>query len=218
MRGFGLFHDRKDAGGRLAEALDPYRTEDPLILAIPRGGVEVGCQVALRLRAELDILVARKLPLPGDPEAGFGAVAEDGSMFLIEPLAAMIGPAMVEQIIRRQKREILRRIEILRKGRPLPPLQDRTIVLVDDGIAMGSTIRAGIAMCRNQRARRVIAASPVAGPRTAEELAEVADAVVILEKPLLFRAVAQVYEDWYDVSDEEVLRIMDEYHQAGDVP
>lgn len=215
---FPVFHDRKDAGLRLAEALNSYRKDNPLVLAIPRGGVEVGFHVARRLDAQFDVLVARKLPLPHNPEAGFGAVAEDGSTFLIEPMATRIGPDMVRRIIRQQKQEIQRRIDVLRKGKPLPPLQDRTIILVDDGIAMGSTIRAGIAMCRNQQARRIIAASPVASPWTAEELAGIADGVVILEKPAFFRAVAQVYENWYDVSDEEVIRIMDEYRKAGKVP
>lgn len=213
-----VFHNRKDAGLKLAEALSPYRKDEPLVLAIPRGGVEVGFHVAMGLDAPLDILVARKLPLPGNPEAGFGAIAEDGSLFLVEPLATRIGPDMVAQIVRRQKQEIQRRIEILRKGEPLPPLRDRTILLVDDGIAMGSTMRAAIAMCRNQGARWIITASPVASPGMAAELARIADRVVILEQPVFFRAVAEVYEHWYDVSDEEVLQIMDEYHRARQVP
>ncbi len=208
-----MFRDRKDAGRRLADALRPYRRFDPLVLAIPRGGVQVGVQVALGLDAPLAILVARKLPLPGNPEAGFGAIAEDGSTFLIEPLAATLGPEVVEETIRQQKREIQRRIDVLRAGEPLPPLGDRTVIVLDDGIAMGSTIRASIAMCRHQKPRRIIAAAPVASPATAEQLKEIADEVVILEKPLLFRAVAQVYENWYDVSDEEVRRILDEHRK-----
>lgn len=208
-----MFRDRKDAGLRLAEALKPCQEQHPLILAIPRGGVEIGYQVALALDAPLAILVARKLPLPGNPEAGFGAIAEDGSTFLIESLAATLGPEVVEETIRRQKREIQRRIEVLRAGEPLPSLSDRTVIVLDDGIAMGSTIRASIAMCRHQEPRRIIAAAPVASPVTAEQLKKIADEVVILEKPLLFRAVAQVYENWYDVPDEEARRIMGEYRR-----
>jgi len=208
-----MFRDRKDAGLKLAEALKPYRKHDPLVLAIPRGGVEIGFHVALALDAPFAILVARKLPLPGDPEAGFGAVAEDGSTFLIEPLAATLGSAVVDETIRRQREEIRRRIEVLRAGEPLPSLRDRAVIVLDDGIAMGSTIRAAIALCRNQKAQRIIAAAPVASPTTTEDLKRIADEVVILEKPRFFRAVAQVYEHWHDVSDEEVLRIMDEYRR-----
>ncbi len=210
-----VFRDRKDAGLRLADALQPYQQGNPLVLAIPRGGVEIGFHVATRLHAPLSILIVRKLPLPDNPEAGFGAVAEDGSTFFIEPLAAALDPTVVEEIIDQQKREIRRRIEVLRNGAPLPGLENRTVMIVDDGIAMGSTIRAGIAMCRNQRAGRIIVGSPVASPSTADDLARIADAVVVLETPLFFRAVAQVYENWYDVSDEEVIRIMAEYERLG---
>lgn len=209
-----MFRDRKDAGRRLAEALQSYRQEHPLVLAIPRGGVEVGVQVALGLEAPLAILIARKLPLPDNPEAGFGAVAEDGSTFLIEYLAAALGSARVQEIIRAQTQEIERRIQILRQGEPLPPLEGRTVIVLDDGIAMGSTMRAAVALCRNRRAASVVVAAPVASPSIAGEFEKLADDVVILETPVMFRAVAQAYENWYDVSDEEVIRIMDEYRKA----
>jgi predicted phosphoribosyltransferase len=208
-----VFRDRKDAGSRLAGVLEAYRQEEPLILAIPRGGVEIGFHVAVGLEAPLAILVVRKLPLPGNPEAGFGAIAEDGSTFIVEHLARALGPERVEEIVRQQKQEVRRRIEVLRAGEPLPPLAGRTVIIVDDGIAMGSTIRAGITMCRNQSAGKIIAAAPVAGPETARELKTVADEVVVLETPPHFRAVAQVFESWYDVPDEEVIRIMEEYRR-----
>ena len=198
-----MFRDRKDAGLRLADALQPFKQENSLVLAIPRGGVEIGFHVALRLDAPLAMLVARKLPLPGNPETGFGAVAEDGSTFLIERIAARLGPQLVAQIIRRQRQEIERRIHTLRRDEPLPPLGGRTVIVLDDGVAM----------CRTQKVKRIIAAAPVASPSTADELAEIAD--VIIEKPMYFRAVAQVYEDWYDVSDEEVIQIVDEYRRIN---
>jgi putative phosphoribosyl transferase len=210
-----MFRDRKDAGRRLAGALRCYRRAHPLILAIPRGGVEVGIQVALGLEAPLAILIARKLPLPDNPEAGFGAVAEDGSTFLIEYLAAALGPAQVQEIIRQQTQEMERRIQALRRGEPLPPLKGRTVIVLDDGIAMGSTMRAAIALCRHRQAGKVVVAAPVASPSIAVELRELADDVVILETPAMFRAVAQVYVDWYDVSDEEVVQIMDEYRKTA---
>jgi predicted phosphoribosyltransferase len=209
-----MFRDRKDAGRRLADALQSYRQEHPVVLAIPRGGVEVGVQVALGLEAPLAILIARKLPMPDNPEAGFGAVAEDGSTFLVEYLAAALGSARVQETIREQMQEIERRIQVLRRGEPLPPLKGRTVIVLDDGIAMGSTMRAAVTLCRNHGAGKVVVAAPVAGPSTAAELRKLADDVVILETPVTFRAVAQVYENWYDVSDEEVIRLMDEYHKA----
>lgn len=206
-----MFRDRRDAGEQLAEALEPYKGENPVVLAIPRGGVEVGFHVARRLDAELAALVVRKLPLPYNPEAGFGAVAEDGSTFLFEEMARSLPQETVEQIIHEQKEEVQRRVKALRRNRPLPHIRGRTAIVVDDGIAMGSTVRAGVAMCRNQQAEKIVVAAPVAGPSTAEDLMHIADEVVILEKPSLFRAVAQVYQNWYDVPDEEVIAHLDQF-------
>lgn len=208
-----MFRDRREAGLRLAGALAPFKQENPLVLAIPRGGVEVGCHVAAGLDATLAILVVRKLPLPTNPEAGFGAIAEDGSTVMVDLVANAMTPETVQEILRQQRREITRRVEVLRQGRPLPEIEGRTAILVDDGIAMGSTIRAAVAMCRNRKAGRIIVASPVAGPTTARDLRQIADEVVILETPASFRAVAQVYENWYDVSDDEVLAIMRRYER-----
>lgn len=206
-----MFQDRQDAGQKLAAALNAYKQKNPLILAIPRGGVEVGYHVAKRLEAQLAILVVRKLPLPVNPEAGFGAVAEDGSTFLFEDMAAALTPKIVEEVIQKQKQEVQRRVEILRNGEPLPDIQGRTVILVDDGIAMGSTVRAAITMCRKRQAQEIVVAAPVASPATVEELAELVDKVIIIEQPRLFRAVAQVYENWYDVPDDEVKGIMNEF-------
>lgn len=206
-----MFQDRHDAGQKLATALDAYRQEHPLVLAIPRGGVEIGSCVARQLEAELAVLVIRKLPLPRNPEAGFGAVAEDGSTFMFEHMAAALGPKVVEDIIHSQKEEIRRRVQMFREGTPLPEIARRTVILVDDGIAMGSTIRAAIAMSRNRNAQKIIVAAPVASPSTARELTELVDDVVVIEKPSLFRAVAQVYANWYDVPDQEVVRIVHDF-------
>ncbi|MHC4621083.1 MAG: phosphoribosyltransferase [Planctomycetota bacterium] len=206
-----MFEDRKDAGQKLAEALDAYREQNPLVLAIPRGGVEVAYHVAKRLGAEFSILVARKLPFPDNPEAGFGAVAEDGSTFILDYAARHLSPHTVEEIKKEQTFEIKRRIETLRKGEPLPQIIGKTVILVDDGIAMGSTMRAGILLCRDRKAKEIVVASPVASSSTAAAFEKIADGVVILEKPRLFRAVAQVYVNWYDVSDEEVIGIMESW-------
>ncbi len=208
-----MFRDRKDAGRQLAESLQIYRQDNPQILAIPRGGIEIGYHVAGELDAPLEAIVVRKLPLPENPEAGFGAIAEDGSVFLFEHMTAALADGTPERIIEEQKKEVQRRIQVLRRGRPLPAMRGKAVIIVDDGIAMGSTIRAAITMCRANQAGRIIVGAPVASPSVTEELKDLADHVVILERPALFRAVAQVYENWYDVPDEEAVNLLEDFRQ-----
>lgn len=203
------FKDRRHAGRLLAGKLETYRDERPLVLAIPRGGVAVGIEVANHLGCDFEMIVVRKLPFPDNPESGFGAIAEDGSTFLQDRFAAAVPKNARDRIYETQKMEIRNRIETLRKGRSLPPMADRTVILTDDGIAMGSTMRAAVRMCREQNAGRVIAAAPVSSPQTRTEFESIADEVVILTTPAFFQAVAQVYENWYDVSDQEVLALLE---------
>lgn len=203
-----MFEDRKDAGRKLARALAKYKGQDVAVLAIPKGGVEVAYEVAKYLDVDLSLLVARKLPYPHNPEAGFGAVAEDGSTFIFERAAEWVGPRRIEKIKKQQRREIIRRIAVLRKGKPLPEISGRTVILVDDGLAMGSTMRAAVALCKNKNAGKVVVAVPVAGAEVADEIAQTVDELIVLEVPPFFQAVAQVYRNWHDVSDEEVLEIM----------
>jgi predicted phosphoribosyltransferase len=214
--GRNMFEDRKDAGQKLARALEEYRGRNVLVLAIPRGGVELGYQVAKYLQADLSILVSRKLPFPDNPEAGFGAVAEDGSTFIHRDAARWLSERIIDEIIRAQKQEIIRRIAVLRKGKPLPEMVNRTVILVDDGIAMGSTMRVSIMLCKNKKAGKIVVAVPVSGERVAEEIAGMVDEIVILEKPRPFRAVAQVYKNWYDVSDREVIETMEKWYSEKD--
>jgi putative phosphoribosyl transferase len=208
-----MFEDRRDAGQKLAEALSAHVGEQPLVLAIPRGGVAVGYQVAKHLKSDFSIVVVRKLPLPDNPEAGFGALAEDGSAYFVDRALQALPSDATSQIVEEQELEITRRVDVLRQGRPLPTIKDRTVILVDDGIAMGSTMRAAILLCRNRQAKEIVVASAVAGASVAADLEESADHVIILETPVLFRAVAQVYASWHDVSDEEVLEIMETWAQ-----
>ena len=203
-----MFNDRKDAGQRLAQALIKYKNNNVLVLAIPMGGIEVGYYVAEKLGAPFSVIVVRKLPFPQNPEAGFGAVAEDGGLFLLNNFDFGINPSLVKEIIERQKIEIKRRIEILRDGNPLPELIDKTVILVDDGIAIGSTMRASVRLCKNKKAKSIIVATPVGGPEIAKKLVEISDDVVILEQPDIYRAVAQVYRQWHDVSDEEAVKLI----------
>jgi putative phosphoribosyl transferase len=203
-----MFDDRADAGRKLARALVAYRDKNPLVLAIPRGGVEVGAVVAVSLNADFSLLVSRKLPFPDNPESGFGAVAEDGSLYLHESAGALLDAGVIERIIEEQLQVIARRIEILRNGSPLPALRGRTCILIDDGLAMGSTMRAALMLCKKRAPARIVVAVPVAGTRAKQVTAEQADEVIALETPAHFRAVAQVYRNWRDVSDGEVLEIL----------
>jgi len=203
-----MFEDRKDAGRQLAGALKKYRNKNAVVLAIPKGGAEAGCEVAKYLKADFSLIITRKLPFPDNPESGFGAVAEDGSAFIYEDAAGYLNRNEVEQIKLQQKEEIKRRIKVLRDGRPLPDIKDRTVIIVDDGVAMGSTMRASILLCRKRSPARIIAAAPVSSKSMKMILSKEADEAVILETPSYFYAVAQVYRNWYDVSDEEAARIM----------
>ncbi|MFW6129170.1 MAG: phosphoribosyltransferase [Candidatus Aminicenantaceae bacterium] len=203
-----MFQNRTDAGKKLAEALEHYKNKGVLVLAIPRGGVEVGFQVAKHLGADFSVLISRKLPFPDNPEAGFGAVAEDGSTVILKEPSFLISEQKIKEIVSKQKQEITRRVKVLRKGKALPKITGRTVILIDDGLAMGSTMRAAIKLCRNKEAQKIVVAVPVAGGHVASEIDKIADETVFLKIPRFFQAVAQVYENWYDVPDEEVLEIL----------
>jgi predicted phosphoribosyltransferase len=211
-----MFRDRKDAGKQLARALEKYRGTDTLVLAVPRGGVEIGYEVASALELDLSVIVTRKLPFPDQPEAGFGAVAEDGSSYVHEEAMRWMEPSDVKRVTEQQKEEIARRVQLYRGGEALPSVSGRHVILVDDGIAMGSTVNASILLLKKGGAEKITVASPVAGPEVAERLEKAADEVVVLERPAAFRAVAQVYENWYDVPDREVLDILDRWKKRGD--
>ncbi len=206
MKGGSLmFEDRKDAGKRLAESLEKYRDHEATVLAIPRGGVPVGFQVANELDKEFSILVSRKLPIPDNPEAGFGALAEDGSQYILSDADRWIPEEMIGKIVEEQKKVIQERISNLRDHRRFPDIEGKTVILVDDGIAMGSTMKAAIEMCKNRKAEKIVVAVPVSGTSTAREISGLVDELIVLETPPNFQAVAQVYNNWHDVTDQEVI-------------
>jgi len=206
-----MFKDRKEAGNKLALKLDKYKNQNVLVLAIPRGGVEVGFEVAVYLNSDFDILVSRKLPIPYNPEAGFGAIAEDGSAYIYKDASLWVQKNEIERIKKEQINEIKRRIEVLRGGRPLTAVESRVIILIDDGLAMGSTMRASIQYCRNKNAKKVIVAVPVSGEDVFYEIKQLVDDAYILEMPYNFMAVAQAYLNWYDVTDEDVIELMEKW-------
>lgn len=181
-----------------------------LILAIPRGGVVVGAEVAAALAAPLDIVIPRKIAAPFNDELAVGAVTEDGTILTDRRLIARLDIAEdhVEAEARRQLAEIRRRMDLYRGPRPLPEVAGKTVILVDDGIATGYTVRAALQSLRQRCPARLILAVPVAPPGALQELGSLADQTVCLESPEFFMAVGQFYEDFYQTSDDEVIGLL----------
>lgn len=203
-----MFEDRKNAGKKLAKTLEKYKGKDIIVLAIPRGGVEVGYQVAKHLNSSFSLLISRKLSFPHNPEAGFGAIAEDGSTFIFDDAYKWLAKNKIKEIKSQQREEIARRIKVLRDGKSLPKIKNRIVILIDDGLAMGSTMRAAISLCKNKKAKKIVVAVPVAGRDVAKKIGKMVDEIIALEMPILFQAVAQVYRNWYDVTDSEVIDLL----------
>jgi putative phosphoribosyl transferase len=214
-----MFTNRRDAGKQLAKKLAHYQDDNSLILAIPRGGVPVAYEVVKKINAELSLVIARKLPFPNNPEAGFGAIAEDGSTVFLNSAIVNLTMEMIQTIVNAQKADIQRRIKILRGGQPMPSINGRVTILVDDGIALGSTMRASIKMCTKSKPAKLVIASPVCSPELGRALKQMkaVDEVIILEQPRFFRAVAQVYEQWRDIPDHEVLEIMRQWKKEAQI-
>ncbi|OPY67029.1 MAG: putative phosphoribosyl transferase [Syntrophorhabdaceae bacterium PtaU1.Bin034] len=203
-----VFADRAEAGRKLAERLLDYRgREGLLVLALPRGGVVVGFAVAEMLKASLDVFIVRKIGFPGQPELAIGAVAETGVRVVNDFLLSHYGipQSYIEQQNEVLKKEIAKRIELYRNGKNLPPLKGRTVILVDDGVATGSTMKAAIETLRKAELERLVVAIPVAPLDTAEELEDMADDFICLLMPDDFIAVGAYYEDFRQTTDEEVV-------------
>jgi len=205
------FYNRRDAGIKLGRILErQFKDTNPLVLGIPRGGVEVAYEVALILRGKLSVLITKKLPHPLQPELAIGAAAEDGSVFL-GSLAHGWEPDTIRDIVNRQLNEIQSRIQRFRKGKPLPEMRGRTVILVDDGIATGSTLVPAIKLCKSKKAAQLIVAAPVSGRNYISEINSLADQVVIAIQPPDLSSVGEVYRDFKNLSDTDVVRILDDY-------
>ena len=204
------FVDRHDAGRRLAAELLPYATEQPVIIALPRGGVPIAVEVARALDAPLDVLAVRKLGAPGNPELGVGAVAEDGTGVLDQRSAEMLGmtQAMLDATLARESEELRRRVEAYRDGRAPIPVNGRTVIVVDDGLATGLSDLAAVRALRKRGARRIIVAVPVGSDESVSMLEEEADQVVCLVIPRRLFGVGMWYRDFSAVSDEQVLALL----------
>lgn len=214
-----MFKNREEAGERLAAELGQYR-DDPsaVILALPRGGVAVGYRLSLALHVPLDILLTRKIGAPGNPEYALGAICETGALFWNEPAVSAF-PLSAEDLTRAadsEKIEIARRIGLYRQGAPLTEVTDRTVILLDDGLATGATFLASIAAIRQLKPRRLIGAIPVGPPDTVREVAQQVDQLVVLSTPEPFYAVGNFYADFAQVEDRDVLRYLQLAREALD--
>lgn len=209
-----VFVDRRDAGFEVGKLLEEkYKDRNVLVLGIPRGGVVIAYEVATLLNGELSVVITKKLPHPIQEELAIGAAAEDGSVYLME-FAKQLDTDAVQKILQDQQEEIQSRIRRFRNGEPLPDMRGRIVIIADDGIATGSTIVPAIRLCNNCGAAKVIVAAPVSGDEYVSEINDLADEVVIVEKPGMFYAVGQVYEDFHHLSDEEVIRLLDDFERS----
>lgn len=206
-----IFHDRYDAGRQLAAKLMPYAgRKDVIVLALPRGGVPVGFEVAKALNVPLDLLLVRKLGVPGQEELAMGAIASGGVRVLNPRVVEMFQPSdeVLDRVTEKASRELERREHVYRDNRPPPAVRGQTVILVDDGLATGSTMRAAITAVRNQEPASLVVAVPVCSSNTCDEIRGLVDRVVCLTAPDSFYAVGQCYQDFSQTTDAEVLELL----------
>jgi len=199
-----MFKNRKDAGTQLAESLKEYiGQENVLVLALPRGGVVTGVEIANRLNTPLDVLIVRKIGHPWQPELAVGAISETGSIVYNEEVVSSVG--VTKEYLRgeaaRQREEIARRQQLYRGGRKLVNLRGKTVILVDDGVATGATMKAAVETLKHEQVGKLVVAVPVAPPSTAAELQRMVDVFVCLAMPEDFMSVGSYYEDFKQVTD-----------------
>ncbi|MDW7739180.1 MAG: phosphoribosyltransferase [Bacillota bacterium] len=204
------FTDRFEAGRRLAEKLSVYRGKDPLILAVPRGGVTVAEPIRKALGGELDLIITRKIGAPHQNELAIGAVTGDGFTMLNDQLISRLGvtSGYLDDAARKEKEEIIRRLKLYRGSRPMPFADNRLVILVDDGVATGYTLLAALRSLQEKKPQKLVLAVPVGPPDTLARLKKEVDELVYLEAPENFAAVGQFYLRFEQVSDQEVVSIL----------
>jgi predicted phosphoribosyltransferase len=206
-----LFANRREAGRILASLLMKYTDrDDTLVLALPRGGVPVGFEVAQALRAPLDVFIVRKLGVPGHDELAMGAIATGGVRVLNDDvvISLELESDVIDAVAAREGKELTRRERLYRGARPTPDVRGRTVILVDDGLATGSTMRAAVVALRQQRPARIVVAVPVAPPETCEEFKTEVDEVACAATPRMFNGVGRWYEDFSQTTDAEVHELL----------
>lgn len=207
------FRDRRDAGRKLAEKLQYYAGRaDVVIFALPRGGVPVAYEVALALNALLDIFIVRKLGLPGREELAIGAIASGGIRVLNDDIIRLldIPEKVIDLVAQRELQEVQRRERIYRGDRPAPEIRNRTLILIDDGLATGASMRAAVTGLRAQQPARIVVAVPAAAQEVCEEFRREVDEMLCLITPEPFYGVGRWYEDFSQISDDEVRRLLEE--------
>jgi predicted phosphoribosyltransferase len=209
--------DRAEAGRQLAERLKGLPHHRPLVLAIPRGGIDVALPIAVALHADLDVVLARKIRSPSQPELALGAISETGEVHLNNHGRTITeaGRNWIEREKAHQREEIERRRALFRSVRPLAGIADRTVIVVDDGVATGATLMAALRTVRTSRPRELVVAVPVAQVDRLAEIRSLADRVVCLQEPKEFWAVGQFYRSFEQVSDERVLQVLREHGRPG---
>jgi len=207
-----LFRNREDAGKKLAAALAQYGGTDVVVLGIPRGGVVVANEVAKALGAPLDVVVTRKIGAPGEPEYALGAVTQDGEVIMDRQAAESLGAsaAYLDEEVSKKREEVKKRLERLRPDVPYPELEGKVVIIVDDGIATGSSVGAAVISVKKRKPKEIVVAVPVAPAETKENLAREGVKVVCLETPGLFLAIGEFYGSFDQVEDREVKRILDD--------
>jgi predicted phosphoribosyltransferase len=214
-----VFRDRAQAGEMLAGMLEAYRDSDALVLAIPAGGVPVAAEIARRLGLTLDVAVVSKILLPWTTEAGFGAVAFDGSVWIDRDLAPGMTEAMIEAQTAQAREKVRRRMQRFRGERPFPELAGREAILADDGLASGSTMRVAVAAVGRHEPSRIVAAVPTGHTRTVSALAAEVDRLYCANiRGGLGFAVAEAYQSWYDEDEDTVARLLERLRVAGEGP
>ncbi|AKG53737.1 phosphoribosyl transferase domain protein [Dehalogenimonas sp. WBC-2] len=209
-----LFENRFDAGKQLAEKLTAYKNEQAIVLAIPNGGLPVGLQVALAIAAELDVVIARKIPIPLRPEGGFGAVADDGTMILNNEIVRSLGltQSQINYQVAKVRNDIQQRSLIFRNNRQLSVVTGKTAIIIDDGLASGFTMMAAVESVRRRRPARIIVAVPVASEMAVRKVEKIADRVVTVHTALVPKFyVSYYYRYWHEMTDDDGLKCIREW-------
>jgi putative phosphoribosyl transferase len=206
-----VFKDREEAGAYLAQSLESFRGKDAIVLAIPSGGVPIGLTIAFHLNLPFDLLIIRKIPIPGNTEAGFGAISLEGDMMLNDPMVRMLGLTgrEIEELAKSVREELAARNRIFREDRPWPELKGKAVILADDGLASGYTMMTAARMVRKREPEKIVVAVPTASLHTIRLVAEEVDMIVCPNiRTGSYFAVADAYRNWYDLSREEVVDLL----------